>query len=372
MNISRQQFLATALAGLAVSALPGRIVRAAPAPRPMRACFINPGRSDEDFWVGVSAVMRAAAADLDIDLDIAYGERSVLYTQQVALERISAARPGDYLLIGNEQHAAGPILEAGLARGLKCMILFNGFIGDEGARYGRPRERSPNFLGELLADNATAGAAIARGLIATARRAAVPLHMVGIAGNLETAAALDRVAGLREIANANADVTLDQVLTTDWTREEGRLRASGLLDRYPQTTIIWCANDPIALGAIDAAVAFGRQPGRDIFIGGLNWSAAALAEIRAGRLELSMGGNVLLGGWALVLLRDYHEGLDFAAQPGGASLSIPFGALDRRNIDSWLGRYGQADWRAVRFRRFSHFLSGGRGGYDFSLPAVLG
>jgi len=73
-----------------------------------------------------------------------------------------------------------------------------------------------------------------------------------------------------------------------------------------------------------------------------------------------------------VLLRDYHEGLDFAALPSGASFSIPLGALDRRNLDSWLGRYGRADWRAVRFRRFSRFLNGERGGYDFSLPAVLG
>jgi len=371
MNISRQQFLAASLAGLAMSALPGRLVRAAPALKPMRAIFVNPGRSDEDFWVNVSAVMRAAAADLDIHLDIIYGERSVLYTHQVALERIAAASPGDYLLVGNEQHTAGPILEAGAARGLRCLIVFNGFVGDEVERYGRPRQRMPAFLGELLADNTAAGAEIARGLIAAARRAGAPLHLVGITGNLETPAAVDRVSGLRQVTAGRADLTLSQVLATDWTREEGRLRAAGLLDRYPETTIIWCANDPIALGALDAALAHGRQPGRDIFIGGLNWSPEALAEVKAGRLELSLGGHVLLGGWALVLLRDYHEGLDFAVSDG-VSLSVPFGALHRGNLDNWLGRYGAADWSAIRFRRFSHFLTGERGSHDFSLLAVLG
>lgn len=371
MKLSRQDFLAGSLAGLISLGLPPGRARAA-ALRPMRAIFVNPGRSNEDFWVSVSAVMRAAAADLAIDLDIVYGERSVLYTQQVALARIAAAEPGDYLLVGNEQHSAGPILEAGLARGLRCLIVFNGFAGEEAVRYGRPREKMPNFLGELLADNVAAGAEIARGLIAAARRAGAPLHVVGINGNTETPAATDREIGLRQAVAGVDTLTMGQVLTSDWTREEGRRRATGLLDRYPDASIIWCANDPIALGALDAAVQHGRQPGRDIFIGGLNWLPEAIAEIRAGRLELSLGGHFLLGGWALVLLRDYHEGLDFASLPGGLSQSVPFGALDRGNIDSWLGRYDGSDWSSIRFRRFSHYLTGAGGPYDFSLPAVLG
>lgn len=371
MKISRQQFLTGSLAGLAALALPSGLVSAA-AQRPMRAIFVNPGRSNEDFWVSVSAVMRAAAADLAIHLDIVYGERSVLYTERVALERIAAAEPGDYLLVGNEQHSAGPILEAGLARGLKCLIVFNGFVGDEASRYGRPREKTPNFLGELLADNVAAGAEIARGLIAAARRAGAPLNVVGINGNPETPAAADREIGLHQATVGIDKLTLGQVLTSDWTREEGRQRAVGLLDRYPDASIIWCANDPIALGALDAALQRGRQPGRDIFIGGLNWSSEALTEIQAGRLELSLGGHFLLGGWALVMLRDYHEGLDFAATPGGLSHSVPFSALDRGNVDNWLGRFGGANWSTIRFQRFSHYLSETRGPYDFSLPAVLG
>ncbi|HEV2678191.1 MAG TPA: ABC transporter substrate-binding protein [Aliidongia sp.] len=356
------------MASLALS--PG-LVRGA-AFRPMRAIFVNPGRSNEDFWVSVSAVMRAAAADLAIHLDIVYGERSVLYTQQVALERIAVAEPGDYLLVGNEQHSAGPILEAGLARALRCLIVFNGFVGDEVARYGGPRQKFPNFLGELLADNVAAGSEIARGLIAAAKRAGAPLHVVGINGNVETPAAADREIGLRQATAGIAGLTLGQVLTSDWTREEGRQRAAGLLDRYPETSIVWCANDPIALGALDVALQRGRRPGRDIFIGGLNWSSDAIAAIQSGHLELSLGGHFLLGGWALVLLRDYHEGLDFAEVPGGLSQSVPFGALDRSNIDSWVGRYDGSDWSAIRFQRFSHYLSGARGPYDFSLPAVLG
>ena len=367
MIISRRHFLAASSVGaaLATSSRAAEI-------RPLRALFVNPGRSNEDFWTTASAVMRAAAIDLGIELDIVYGERSVLYTEKVAIDRIAAMAPGDYLLVGNEQHTAGPIMTEALARGLKCLVVFNGFIGDELAHFGRPRERTPDFLGELLADNVSAGAEIARGLIAAARVAGLPLNLVAINGNTSTPAATDRAAGLREALAGVSRRALSQVLTTDWTREEGRQRAAGLLERYPETTMIWCANDPIALGAIDAAVAHGRQPGRDIFIGGLNWSSEALAEIRSGRLTLSLGGHFFLGGWALVLLRDYHEGLDFAALPGGTSISVPFGIIDRGNLGSWLGRYGTADWTAIRFRRFSHFFTGDRGPYDFSLATVLG
>jgi ABC-type sugar transport system substrate-binding protein len=368
MKFSRQYFLAGSIAGLASFGLSSGIARAAE-PKPMRVLFVNPGRSNEDFWVSVSSVMRSAATDLHIHLDIVYGERSILYTEKVGLELVAQARPGDYLLVGNEQHSAGPILEAGLERGLKCLVVFNSFVGDEIKRFGRPREKVPNFLGELLADNVGAGAAIARGLIAAARRAGTAVRIVGINGNTETPAAVDRERGLRKVVADTDDVMLGQVLITNWTREEGQQRAAGLLDRYPETTVIWCANDPVALGAIDAAVQRGRHPGRDIFIGGLNWSAEAIDQIRAGTLELSAGGHFLLGGWALVLLRDYHEGLDF--EEWGVTQSVPFGTLDRSNLDMWLRRFNGADWSAVKFRRFSRYFAGVSGPYDFSLPAVL-
>ncbi|MFM8769829.1 MAG: sugar ABC transporter substrate-binding protein, partial [Rubrivivax sp.] len=40
-----------------------------------RVAFINPGKSDEAFWVSATRAMQAAARDLGVQLEVRYAER---------------------------------------------------------------------------------------------------------------------------------------------------------------------------------------------------------------------------------------------------------------------------------------------------------
>ena len=89
-----------------------------------------------------------------------------------------------------------------------------------------------------------------------------------------------------------------------------------MLVAAPQIRVLWCANDSMALGALAAAVEAGRRPGEDLLIGGVDLVDRALAEVAAGRLEVSIGGHLVDGARALLLLHDHHQKRDLVPRVG--------------------------------------------------------
>lgn len=94
---------------------------------------------------------------------------------------------------------------------------------------------------------------------------------------------------------------------------------SEFIKRDSFINIVWAANDPMALGAVEAARLSGAIPGSNFFVGGINWDEPALAAIKDGVLSVSVGGHFMTGGWELVMLYDYHHGRDFS---GDVSLAL--------------------------------------------------
>ncbi|MFZ6775835.1 hypothetical protein ACO0LD_03315 [Undibacterium sp. Ji83W] len=70
----------------------------------MTVTFLNPGKSDEIYWVTASNGMTAAARSLGIQLEVIYSERDHLKTLEYA--RQIAARPAnkrpDYVILSND------------------------------------------------------------------------------------------------------------------------------------------------------------------------------------------------------------------------------------------------------------------------------
>ena len=135
--------------------------------------------------------------------------------------------------------------------------------------------------------------------------------------------------GLKQAVSENSKAELQQVFIGEWRQDKAREQTKIALARYPQTELIWAANDPMAIGAIEGAIAAKRRPGKDIFIGGLNWDAPALARIKDGSLAVSVGGHFMIGGCALALLYDHHHGRDFADE--GVEFQAPlFGFVGQK------------------------------------------
>ena len=359
---------------------PARSVsHAAEGKAPMRVVFVNPGISNPNdptggFWTSVSSFMKAAAEELNVDLEILYSERDHLRMQQQVREIARRKVRPDYLIVVNEKQAADEMVRIADAAGIKVFVMLNAFVGEQAKSMGVPRGKYKNWIGSLVPDNAYAGRLIAKTLIERAGKAGSAqkgrLPILAISGDAVTPAALQRLAGLEQAVSEHKGAELLQTFNGEWRRDIARQQTRIALQRYPETVVVWGANDPIALGAIEGAKDEKRRPGKDIFIGGLNWDPPALAKIKEGELEVSVGGHFMVGGWALVLLHDFHHGKDFANEGPQLQHHI-FGVLDRNNVDAFLSRFGDRDWRKVDFRRFSKVLNPRLRKYDFGAARIL-
>ncbi|TPQ38948.1 sugar ABC transporter substrate-binding protein [Bradyrhizobium guangdongense] len=343
----------------------------------LNVVFVNPGKTGEVYWDMVSETMKAAGRKLDMNVEVLVAERNFRTMQELGLGVVARADKPDFLILSNEESAAVPVLEAAETAGIKTLFLSNTLIGADAARLGAPREKLKTWLGDITTDLQTAGTRMANALITAARTEKWQspdgkIHILGIGGDEITPASIARNVGLDLAVGAAQDVVVDRMLFANWTQSEAEVVTANYLSWAARKGIrpagVWAGNDPMALGAIKAVVAAGLEPGKDLQIVGLNWSEPALREIEAGRLLLSDGGHFLLGGWSMVLLRDYADGCDFGTVSPHVQLKTS--AITRDNLSSVSTLIKTRAFDQIDFARF-RAKAGACGQYDFSIAALI-
>jgi ABC-type sugar transport system substrate-binding protein len=363
--------------GMACGALApaGRVVAAEA--KFLNIVFVNPGKTGETYWDMVAQTMQAAGRKLDAHVEVLTSERNYRTMQELGLGVVARPDKPDFLILSNEESAAVPILEAAEAAGVNTLLLSNSLIGGDAARLGPPRQKLKTWLGDITTDLQTAGARMANALISAARAEKWQspdgkIHILGIGGDETTPTSIARNSGLQLAVAAAPDVVVDRMLFANWTQSEAEQVTANYLDWASRKEIrpagIWAGNDPMALGALRAAIAAGLMPGRNIQVVGLNWSEDALREIKTGRLLLTDGGHFLLGGWSIVLLRDYADGCDFAAV--SSHVEARTSAITRDNLASVGELIKTRAFDRIDFARF-RAKAGRCGQYDFSVDALI-
>ncbi|MDN5001733.1 ABC transporter substrate-binding protein [Bradyrhizobium sp. GCM10027634] len=345
--------------------------------KPLNIVFVSPGKTGEVYWDMVAQTMQAAGRKLNANVEVLTSERNYRTMQELGLGVVARPDKPDFLILSNEESAAVPILEAAEAAGIKTLLLSNTLIGADAVRFGPPRQTLKNWLGDITTDLTTAGARMANALIGAARNEKWQspdgkIHLLGIGGDEITPASIARNAGLQLAVAAAPDVVVDRMLFANWTQSEAEQVAANYLGWAQRKGIrpagIWAGNDPMALGALRAVEAAGITPGENIQVVGLNWSEDALREIKAGRLLLTDGGHFLLGGWSVVLLRDYADGCDFAS--ASPHVEVKTSAITRDNLDSVAGLIKARAFDRIDFARF-RAKPDRCGQYDFSVSALI-
>ncbi len=342
---------------------------------PFSVTFINPGRADEPFWRSVTRFMQPAARQLDIELEVLYAERDHMKMVALARQVTQRAHKPDYLLIVNEKMAGPEMLKLADAAHIKTLLAFSSFDSLQAAEMGTPRQRYPYWLGAITPNAADAGRLTAVELVRQARQthavgADGKVHLAMIAGDKSTPTGAQRLQGALDALEADPRVVLEQIVYAGWERNRAREQARALLLHFPTLNAIWCASDLMAYGAIDAAEAAGRKPGRDVLFSAFNNSPDVLRARIQGRISALAGGHFTAGAWALIMLYDYHHGIDFAGE--ALALQAPlFTLLDADLAQRFLNRYGDENYTSVDFRRLSRHLHPALPHYDFSLLSLL-
>ena len=343
-----------------------------------KVAFINPGKSDEAFWVSATRSMEAAARDLGVALEVRYAERQFPVALELAKEianRPEAQRP-QYVIVVNEG-AAGPELLRILADKTRVLMAYSGItqpVDVEAA--GPPRQKFPQWIGSLEPKASEAGYLTAKALISQARaqglRAADgKIHLLAIAGDRSTPTSIQRTQGMRQAVEEARDVVIDQEVTAQFNRQKAQEMAEQLFQRFPEARVVWSGSDQMAFGAMQALQARGGSPGKDVLFAGINTSREALEAVKSGRLSALAGGHFVLGAFALVMVHDHHKGIDFAKDEGVALESSMFVLFSPKEADLFLARYGQDRFDAIDFRRFSKAHTPRLKRYDFSFRQLL-
>ena len=295
--------------------------------------FINPTGPPE-FWLLVSSTMQAAARELGIEVEERYSERS--FDQAIALARgfLSERPQPDYLVATNDVGAGGEIIKLADAAGVPVILLNNDIDEEQLAEYREPRTKYRRWLGSIVPDHEGGGYGIAEAILIEAARMKKcrPLKILALAGEIDTPASNGRIRGLNRAVDVMhkllgaGSVELIGVANLDWSEKGAENWVREFLGKGRHIDVLWAANDPMALGAITAMREAGYKPGVDVVVGGLNWSQAGVERVLKGEMVVTHGGHFLVGAWAMVILRDYYDGRDFAEED--VRLQFPMGAFD--------------------------------------------
>ncbi|QRK11203.1 ABC transporter substrate-binding protein [Archangium violaceum] len=344
----------------------------APAPRRMRVVFLD-ALPDNPFRRNVVGAMRAAANDLGIDfVDSVIAQWPGEMLEQVRRLVSGRERP-DYLITSIHRGIGTRVLEIAEQARVPVFIINSGLRPEDEKRVGGPRELFTWWIGQMLPDDLGAGERLAWLLFEAARARGpspdAPVRLVALEGPRRDTSAILRNEGLGLALSKWKGAELLQSVTASWLGDEARRKTFLLMRRFPEVQVVWAASDDMALGAARGIEDAGRRPGVDVLVGGIDWTPQALQAVREGTLETSLGGHFLEGAWALVLLHDHHQGLDFASER--LDWRTPFHPLTRANVAAYQDVLARPDWEAFDFRAFSKAANPRLKHYDFSLQTLF-
>ncbi len=325
--------------------------------------FLNPGYSNERFWVNYSHYMQDAAGDLGLQLEVLYGERDANTMMSNARAVLERANKPDYLVFVNEQYVGPEILRLAEGSGIRLFALHSTLTEEQQQRVGGSREKYSNWIGSLVNNDEQAGY-----LMASALLRGVPdgSELVAFSGVKNTPSATLREQGLHRALAEHPKVRLRQLLYGEWSQQRAYEQAKALLPRYPDVSMVWSANDEMAFGAMQAA----KEAGRQLSYTALNNSQKVLQARIDGDISVLATGHFILGACALVMLHDYDAGLDFAERGGKDQTARLLRLVDARQAKKLQARLARSDI-GLDFRRFSATRNPAMKEYACSIDELL-
>src|SRR5438093_6474412 len=113
--------------------------------------FINPGKSDEIYWVTATQGMQAAAQSLGMTFEVRYGERDHLRHLDIARELV--ARPADkrpqYIVFTDDYAMGGEMLKIIDGAGVKSFLAYSTIPPERRSELGAPRTKYAGWLRSL-------------------------------------------------------------------------------------------------------------------------------------------------------------------------------------------------------------------------------
>jgi galactofuranose transport system substrate-binding protein len=136
-----------------------------------------------------------------------------------------------------------------------------------------------------------------------------PLNIVELQGTTGAAPAIDRKTGFAEVIAANPKLKVIRSQTGDFTRAKGKeVMEAFLKSEGKNINVLYAHNDDMAIGAIQAIEEAGLKPGKDIIIISIDGVKGAFEAMKAGKLNVTVECNPLLGPTLIQTAQDIVAG----------------------------------------------------------------
>lgn len=236
---------------------------------------------NNQFFIDMEAGARAAADSLGFELLVQAPEREVDVERQMQIvENLIQRRVQVLVLVPNGSRELVPAVLKANAAGIPVLTVDTrldaatvqaagaqvvSFIGSDNVDGGRIAGR---FLAERLQGN---------GQIAVLE--GIPGHETGDA----------RLRGFREAIDAAPGIRVVASQTANWERDQAFNVTQNILQAHPNITALFACNDVMALGAVEAIAAAGRDG--SIQVVGFDAQDDARAAITANRMAATIAQN---------------------------------------------------------------------------------
>jgi ABC-type sugar transport system substrate-binding protein len=344
------------------------------AERQISVAFLAPSVSGNSFWKLSTSFAEAVAEDLGIQLEVIYATDNISRIERLGDKVLTGGKAPDYLLTAYMSAVTPGHLDTARDQNIKVFLINTNIPREDSVKIGTPREQYKNWIAHVSPNEAEAGYLLAEVLINKARASRLvaksgKIEIVALAGASDTNVAYDRSFGLQRRVNLYNDSILQKIRFSDWEQESAKLDTLDLIEENPGTSAVWAASDTMAFGAIDALKKLDRVAGKDILVGGIDWSLEGIKAVADGRLAATIGGHFMEAGWALILIHDYHHGIDFRDDPG-VNFMTSMSVLDSDNAGEYLKKFGSGKWSAIDFKKLSKLYNPKLKKYNLSIDAL--
>lgn len=369
-------FAMLVLIGLFAMAPAARVAAQAPIQGPVRILFINPAPPEDKHWGIVTDVMKAAAKDLNVELEVQHAFHSAAYTlKHVSLAAQRPVKP-HYIVFRNVDGVAIKVFQAAHYAGINTITIDAPLQKSEISQIGGPREKVKTWLGQVVPDAATAGESLVTLLVKAVQQngAKGVIEVVAMSGPEQDIGSQVRVFGLKRGLSKIGNARLLHSFPGDWDTRVADREAYKAFRHAAESQVWWVADDNMTLGVLNVLRNTHRRIGADTVIGAFHWTEPMMTAILQNKVHYVAGGHFIQGAAALILAHDHARGRDFADL--GLNYTMDFSFMYRKNV-AQVGRIMIAGaWDRIDFRRFSRAANPALQQYDFNvnsyLKAVLG
>ncbi|MFL6662221.1 MAG: ABC transporter substrate-binding protein [Rhizobacter sp.] len=132
--------------------------------------------------------------------------------------------------------------------------------------------------------------------------------IIELEGTTGSSPANDRKKGFDAVIAKNPGMKIVASQSGDFARDKGRQLAQSLLQAHPDTTAIYAHNDEMAVGAITALEAAGKQAGKDVLVVSIDGTKDALTAIAAGKMGATVQSSPFFGPVTCKTAQRYAKG----------------------------------------------------------------